>query len=293
MRKWFLILLALCTLTIEAEQRGGYHVEAVKVPVTHGQMAEGYLLVPDRIPKHGCTAIIACHDHGARFTIGKEKLCQPLDTTYQAEAQAWVNKFYDGAFVADTLASRGYVVLVIDALYWGSRQPDRTKTNKELKYAQPDFYQQHLKETGEAWFETILNDDKSCVDYLRKRPEVNKKRIGIWGFSMGAYRAWQLAAEDKRIAFCAAANWMRSEPETGVSSWSMYRPSKDGVPLGTIAAKIAPRPMLLQYGTEDKLFPDPVLRDRQWAALKVKGIASEHRFTKEHLTNLLRWLKER
>lgn len=327
-------LLTILLLTIVS-----YTKSLVQVPVAHGDTVSGYLLVPDEVAP--APAILALHDHGAYFTIGKEKLTPPVlpsgGREKMEEAQRWVDKFYEGQFVADTLASRGYVVLVIDALYWGERQPlspspsslrndhsglssiqnaslrargdiDSLKLlNKRLKNEQPEFYQRYFNETGEPWFERILADDKACVDYLMSLPYVDKERIGVWGFSMGAYRAWQLAAEDKRVAFCAAANWMQAVPETrsvtetkndaaqswqlvNVSSWSMYRPSKDSVSYAEIVSQIAPRPMLLQYGLQDKLFPEPVLKEGQWPALTIQAIDSEHRFTKEHMRLLLEWL---
>lgn len=316
-------LLLLLALPLWAEQRNGYRVEQVEVPVTHGEMAKGYLLLPDKASQHPCPAIIACHDHGARFSIGKEKLCRPIlsadslptEKARLAEAVAWVNKYYAGAFVADTLAAHGYVVLVIDACYWGSRTAEPVdyqqstdsikRLNKRLKNEQPQFYEQHLQATGEPWFETILADDRACITYLQSRPEVKKAQIGVWGFSMGAYRAWQLAAEDKRIRFCAAANWMTTSAERGknlsgkaswqlpdASGYSMYRPMKEDVDYGAIVSSIAPRPMLLQYGSHDHLFPYGNHGIKQWKKLRIEELEGEHRYTDIHLRNLLQFLKE-
>lgn len=289
-----------------------YTKTLVQVPVACGDTVSGYLLLPSN--GNGHLAILALHDHGAYFTIGKEKLTSPSDTAKVAEAARWVNKFYDGAFVADTLASRGYVVLVIDALYWGERSLSPTlpggreldslkRLNKRLRNEQPEFYQQYWAKTGTPWFERILADDKACVDYLRSLPYVDTTRIGVWGFSMGAYRAWQLASEDPRVAFCAAASWLQAVPETNsdagqswqlknVSSWSMYRPTKDSVSYGEIVSRIAPRPMLLQYGAQDKLFPYGDHDIRPWPALQVQVLDGEHRFTRTHLQNLLQFVQE-
>lgn len=303
MRFRWLIGCLWCFLPLAA---ASYTKSLVSVPVSHGDTVSGYLLVPSQNTNGqiGQMAILALHDHGAYFTIGKEKLTSPIPCPSMgkgcsesgegalAESQRWVDKFYEGAFVADTLASRGYVVLVIDALYWGERRWCDTLTNKQLKNAQPEFYREYLEKTGEVWFERILADDKACVDYLRSLPYVDSTRIGVWGFSMGAYRAWQLAAEDERVAFCAAANWLTTleKVEHGVSSWSMLRPKMTGVEYSDIVRRIAPRPMLLQYGLRDKLFPDPVLKEGLWPALTIRAIDSEHRFTRTHLRQLLEWL---
>lgn len=267
------------------------------------------LLVPPHAAGERLPAVLVMHDHGAWFTIGKEKMACPewrddLDSLtnlrIQSEAYAWVNKCYHGMFVADSLMKEGFVVLVTDALYWGERAEGTD--NKILKEEQPEFYEKHLEETGEAWFETILQEDKEAVDYLCTLPFVDTTKIFTFGFSMGAYRSWQLAAEDPRIAGCAAANWMTTVRYTGgfitgPSSWSMYRPQEIDYPL--IAAKISPRPFLLMYGTKDHVLPEKGTKKairmihRQYKGRQFRPVAfpADHEFTPEHYQTLLSWLR--
>jgi len=271
--------------------------------------------------------VVVLHDHGAWFTIGKEKMAFPewrddldclTNLRLQAESKAWVDKCYSGIYVADSLAKEGFVVLVTDALYWGARRVvcdqrvagddlpadyDALKAlNKALQKAQPAFYEHHLAETGEAWFETILREDIESVDYLCSLTFVDTTKIFSFGFSMGAYRSWQLAAADPRIAGCAAANWMTTIAFTGgfingPSSWSMYRPQEIDYPL--IAAKIGPRPFLLMYGTKDHVLPEKGTKmaiktiRRQYKGRQFRTVAfpADHVFTPEHYETLLRWLK--
>ena len=299
------------------EQREGYVVRRVQVPVSHGESTEAYLLLPDGEQKG---AVLALHDHGAHFTIGKEKLCRPIlseDTTavergMLRDAEEWVDKVYDGAWIADTLAAHGYVVLVMDAPYWGSRCPadiDWTQSpdslrllNKRLQREQPTFYEQHLEKTSEPWFETMLADDKAGITYLLRYAS----NVGVFGFSFGGYRAWQLAAEDSRVTWCAAANWMTTlaahgGPTPDASSWSMYRPRYDSTEYSTIASKMAPRPFLLQYGLGDHLFPVAAVREAiatiekaygKQKAFQPKAYIAKHKFTRQHREDLLDWLKK-
>ena len=345
MKRSFLTLLIILTALLSfAEQRDGYSVEIVTVS---GHPA--YLLTPtsldlrpssldfrpstfDETPplnsggREGSLrypAVLALHDHGAHFTIGKEKLVRPLwredkdslfNARVQAEADKWVHKYYHGMFIADSLAKAGFVVLVTDALYWGERS--QGTDNRALKEGQPAFYQKHLAETGEVWFETILREDKEAVSYLCSLPCVDTTRIFSFGFSMGAYRSWQLASADPRIAGCAAANWMTTIRYTGgfitgVSSWSMYRPVPDGAKEADydypqIAARISPRPFLLLYGDHDHVIPakgtQMAIRTISRAygnSSRKKGnrqfrptaFPADHEFTSEHYATLLRWLK--
>ena len=292
------------------------------------------LLVPPHAEGERLPAVVVLHDHGAWFTIGREKMAFPewrddLDSLsnlrLQAESRAWVDKYYSGIYVADSLAKEGFVVLVTDALYWGTRsvsadslpadgrrvacdnQPadyDALKAlNKALQKAQPAFYEQHLQETGEAWFETILREDIESVDYLCSLPFVDTTKIFCFGFSMGAYRSWQLAAADQRIAGCAAANWMTTIAYTGSfitgsSSWAMYRPQETDYPL--IAAKIGPRPFLLMYGTKDHVLPEKgtkmairtIRQEYKGRQFRTVAFPADHVFTPEHYQTLLHWLKK-
>jgi len=266
------------------------------------------------------------------------------------DAIRWTVQCYNGMFVGDSLAKQGYVVLVTDALYWGEQaveQPPFTLSllkkeaegiggmseqdgivinpatcrqqvnpklmkvyDKRMKTGQPAFYEAHMRETGEAVFETILRQDKDAISYLLSLPYVDKKKIFSFGFSMGAYRSWQLAAEDRRVAGCAASNWMTTIAYTGgfitgESSWSMYRPvpknkREKEVDYPIIASKIRKRPFLLMYGLEDHVLPREgteqaiaTIRKRYHSSeFEAVAFPNDHEFTDAHFHALLQWLHE-
>lgn len=299
------------------ELRDGYRVAKVHIPVSKNDSAAAYWLLPDSIPAAGCPAVLLFHDHGAWFTIGKEKLVRPMqaDSLLFEQSDYWVNKFYAGAYVGDSLAAHGFAVLVTDALYWGSRSPavlfdslpfaSIKALNKQLKNDQPEFYAQHLAKQSEPWFETILSDDRASLDWLLSRPEVDARRVGVAGFSLGAYRAWMLAAEDSRPAWCFAANWMTTMEAHGgtlpdMSAYSMYRPMLDSVDYPEIAARAAVRPMMLLYGSDDPVAPPAAVEE---AVARIRTLVPDaplqaveqdgpHRFTPLSLQLLLQFAQK-
>jgi len=48
----------------------------------------------------------------------------------------------------------------------------------------------------------MLFDELRALDYLASRPEVDAKQLGVFGMSMGATKAWWLAALDPRVKLC-------------------------------------------------------------------------------------------
>jgi hypothetical protein len=55
---------------------------------------------------------------------------------------------------------------------------------------------------GQVLYGMMLFDEFRALDYLVSRPEVDPHRLGVLGMSMGATKAWWLAALDPRVSVC-------------------------------------------------------------------------------------------
>jgi dienelactone hydrolase len=102
-----------------------------------------------------------------------------------------------------------------------------------------------------------------AIDYLVSRPEVDPGRIGVTGISGGGAATFWIAAADERVRCCV--------PVSGMSDLQSY--VTDQVVNGhcdcmflynnyrwewtTIAALVAPRPMLFENSGHDTIFPMP------------------------------------
>lgn len=284
---------------LAAEVRDGYECRYIEFSVESGERVKGYLLVPEtasRADKH--PAVLMLHDHGARFDIGKEKLVRPMadilangedDHIYRSSRQ-WVEKNFDGVYLADSLAALGYVVLVSDALYWGERSSDDAHRWSELTYGDVDdlsdrgdrelgpkakkdtlkvlkkqvyegqrlVYDELLSEDV-IWAEKMLRDDIASVRLLESLPYVDDADIGAFGFSMGAHRCWMLSAFCSEVKCGVALSWMTTldrDADMSASDYSMaVMPMREKLDFGDIGMYLAPKPMFFLSGVTDHLFP--------------------------------------
>ena len=264
---------------LESEQRDGYTCQLVEYNVSKEERVQSYLLIPDGASFwHRRPGLVLLHDHGARFDIGKEKLVRPLPSApdyIKISAQQWVDDGFDGVFFADKLAAAGYVVIVPDALYWGSRstalcqQWSRMKFGgergdidsvKTLVYEGQRACYDSLARKGVVWAEQTLHEDAAAARLLRRLRFVKNRRIGCFGWSMGAHRAWLLAAFCPQVRTGVALCWM-TLMETQVqpykaSDYSMLIPKmREQYDFPDIARWLAPKPFFFLNGLQDKLFP--------------------------------------
>jgi dienelactone hydrolase len=108
------------------------------------------------------------------------------------------------------LAKKGYVALAIDARYHGERSggaKGAAAYNQAIVrawQAKPGEPQEHPFYYDTCW------DLWRTLDYLESRPEVDARRIGMIGFSMGGIQTWLAAAVDERVAVAVPAIGVQS-----------------------------------------------------------------------------------
>ncbi len=243
------------------ERRDGYTARKIEFNLSDFYRVRAYVLVPDG--KGPFPAVNLLHDHGAHLYIGKEKMIRPFDddSLVIADADKWVADLYEGQFLGDYLARHGYVVFSTDAPMWGER--GRKEGVDRNKY---DIIAGNMMMYGRDLSAFMTYDDIASTDFLATLPEVDPSRIACAGCSMGAYRAWMLAALSDKIAASAAVCWMVT---TDVQmTWKYGRKENGGfancipalrqyLDYPHIASLACPKPALFINGTQDKLFKVP------------------------------------
>jgi dienelactone hydrolase len=233
------------------EDRGDYTVENFQFNNEAGATVPGQLLVPRQREGRG-PAILYCHWHGGEYDKGKVELFRK-DHTPEEPGPA--------------LARRGYVVLAIDAYCFGERSgrgpggPDEKGGAEEMTASKFNLW------VGRSLWGMIVRDDLMALDYLASRPEVDPKRIGVTGISMGATRTWWLMAMDDRpragVAVCCLTRYQDLIRNEGLKYHGIYYfvPGMlNHFDTEAVVALAAPRPLLFLSGEQDAGSPPEGIR---------------------------------
>lgn len=252
---------------LATEQREGYKAHKIEFEISRNNIVRAYLLIPDSKGPH--PALVAMHDHGAKFSIGKEKMVRPIAESPEvmAEAEEWLTKCYDGVWTGDWFASQGYVVLAVDALLWGNR--GEGTDGRQTKYDTQQALASNCLKLGTSLVGIITWDDLRSVDFLASQPFVDAGRIGVYGHSMGGHRAWMAAALSDKVSAVASVCWMATSEALlaagnnelkGGSAFTMQIPMVSRwLDNPDIASLACPKAALFISGSEDKLFPSGVV----------------------------------
>lgn len=260
---------------IERVDLGDYVREKVLFSTSPLFRVPAYVLIPKGLNKPA-PAIIDLHSHGGMFLFGKEKvtdlgLNHPTMVSYH-------QRNYDGRPTATEWVRRGYVVITIDAFMFGERRylaADDAKHGWERsRYTGEDVA--HLNQqcrnkestivkgltlAGLTWPGIVTWDDMRTVDYLSTRPEVDPERIGCVGVSFGGHRTLFLAGLDERIAAACVVGFMSTvrpmiRGHLDTHSFVHFVPHLHRyLDLPDVVSMMAPKPLLVQQCSQDRLFP--------------------------------------
>ncbi len=276
----------------------GYRRQRVLFNTSPETRVPAFLLVPDKA-EFPAPGIIAIHDHGGFYRWGKEKIVEN-EQEHPALAK-FKQTAYEGRSHASELARRGYVVLVIDAFYFGERRlasaplPAQSANPAESDDAVTAFNrlagqsEQLTAKTlfwgGMTWPGVLFWDDMRSVDALAALKEVDPKRIGCIGLSIGGYRSAHLAALDERIKCAVVAGWMSAvgpmlRNHLINHTWMIYIPGMlQYMDLPDIMSLHCPQPLRVIAMEKDALFPlDAVKQSLESIAAAYQANGAGERF---------------
>ena len=230
--------------TTDVVDCGSYVRERIVFDTEATMSVPAFLLVPHaRRDDAPGPAVLAIHGHGA----GKALLCG----TEPGGA---------GDDYAHQLAGLGYVVLAPDLRGFG----ERADWMPEDKY-HCDWDLVCATMAGINPLGRNLWDLRRALDVLAAHPLVDGDRLAAAGLSYGGTTTLFLAAIDDRVKVAIVSGYLSSWQAAHAVPWNMCGSQVLPGQLGAIehldvAALLAPRPLLVESGTEDPIFPAETAR---------------------------------
>lgn len=269
--------------TVSITERRGYMQHEVRFNTARNVRVAGSLMIPTE-GKKPYPAVVALHDHGGFYYFGREKILEQDD---EPEAlSGFKQEAYKGRSWASDLARRGYVVLSIDAFYFGSRKVDLNAVSADmynrfsldaLEGLEPGsseyikvynhtciafetLFMRHVLMSGTTWAGILFHDDRKSIDFLLAREEVDKDRIGCCGLSLGGIRSVHLAGLDGRVKASVAAGWMATAESLLFDrlrdhTYMLYVPRMTAyLDIPDVASLAAPNALYIQQCSRDALY---------------------------------------
>ncbi len=232
----------LNTQRLDTSQMEGYRIESLTYESEPGCRVPALLLIPDSATgDHPAPAVAVWHQHNGQWHLGKS----------EPAGLAGDPMHHTGA----ALARKGYVVLCPDALCFEQRQSAHLKGGDFERF---EFLRYVVDGKSMAW-KNIL-DMRRAIDLLCSRAEVQHDSIGCFGHSMGATHSWLVGPWEPRLK-CLVANCCLPT-YVGIHRHHLLHCFPNFIPgffqfgdTPDIAAMIAPRPLLMNFGQQDKGSP--------------------------------------
>jgi dienelactone hydrolase len=220
----------------------GYRIESIDYAVEPGERVPALVLVPDGVDAtRPAPAVAVWHQHNGEWHLGKSEPAglagNPMHHTGVA------------------LAREGYVVVCPDAVCFEERRSPHLKDGNFERF---EFLRHVVAGRSLAW-KNIL-DMRRAIDYLASRSDVDATRIGCYGHSMGSTHTWLVGPWDERlkclVGNCCLPTYAAVERMHLLHCFPNFIPGLHAFgDTPDIAALIAPRPLLLNFGELDEGSP--------------------------------------
>jgi dienelactone hydrolase len=235
-------------IVLETRKFSGYTREKIVFDSAPGVSVLAYLLMPDAAPRPAPVMIcIPGHGRGVDDIVGIDD--QGRDRT---DKDGYQHDF------AIQVAEAGMAALAIEPMGFGCRR-DAINARQGLSRKACDPAAGGALLVGQTMVGWRVWDVMRTLDYVATRPELDQQRIGCMGISGGGTITVFSTALDSRIRVALVSGYLNTFKDSigslahcidnyvpGVLNWAEMH---------DIAGLIAPRPLFVESGEKDPIFP--------------------------------------
>ena len=237
---------------IERVDKGDYVREKVTIQVGENAVMPVYLLLPKEA-SHPVPTVVAFHGHG----YGVKDIVGLWEDGEERDVPDGYHKDFGVA-----LCRRGFAVAAPEISCFGEWQTDFSYLNTTIGQGAPTTCAHtamlafHL---GASVVGLRVAEARRLVDYLETRPDCDTDQLGAMGISGGGMHTFFSTCMDERIRACVVSGYYCTFRD---SILAMSHCPCNFVPglhrlgeMHDLVGLIAPRPMLVEAGSYDCIFP--------------------------------------
>jgi len=243
---------------IEEVDRGDHVRRKITIQTAPGKRLPLYLLIPTGGSRKSPT-VLAFHGHGygVKDIVG----------LWEDGQERYTPDGYHHDFAVE-LVRRGFVVAAPEIMCFGEHVPDQSAVNASLGQGPANpchFVATWAMMLGGTVLGLRVFEAKRLGDYLGGLEFVDIDRLGAMGISGGGMHTFFSTALDERIKACVISgyfcSWFASILAMNHCICNFVPAALKLADLPDLAALLAPRPVLIEAGTRDGIFPIQAVRD--------------------------------
>lgn len=246
---------AACDLSpriLETRQEDGFTCQKVAIQTIEGEYMPCFVLIPPKEAGAHFKPVIALHGHG---TWGGAAIVKTPDDPQGAALNQQLNYDYAGQ-----LAKRGYLVFVPELRGFGQRLEGPDHREGEDQWISSCYaVGTNALLLGKTLLGLRVYDIMRLIDYIRTRPEALADTLGCVGLSGGGMVTLFATALDPRITCAVVSGYFNTFRDSIMAVRHCLCNFVPGIvqvaEMVDIAGLVAPRPLLIETGTRDPIFP--------------------------------------
>ena len=257
----------LAPRTVERVDKGDYTREKIILRTGPHSHMPVYILLP-KGAQHPLPTVLAFHGHG----YGVKDIVGLWEDGGERDEPDGYHKDFGVA-----LTRAGFAVAAPEISGFGERQTDFSYLDGGQSAPSSCTHMAMLAfHLGTSVVGIRVHDGMRLVDYLQTRPELATDRLGAMGISGGGMHTFFSACIDPRIRACVVSGYYSTFQH---SILAMSHCPCNFVPglaefgeMYDLVGLIAPRPLLVEAGTHDPIFPIKSVRSSLAKARRVYSV---------------------